>query len=624
MRASVCLAVLLAACATTRARAQPEPGLPRPPDAAADVAPPDAGADADLQEAVTRFSRGDRGRARTMLEGWLVRHPDHARRVAAAALLARTALARGDAAGAKDTLQTYAPGSADPAVAFVMGVAESRLGHAAQALALLRPFEAGPPNIAGAVDDEAEPMLRVALAEALAATGDAVGALGEWDQYQRAPALRDHERAYARARAEELSAHVPGDVALRAIQGAAASLPRAVLAPRAAAALRARGDVDGARKLDDETTRLRRSLGFTVTTPWQGPGDPSRFGLAVPLSGALRVVGEVALRGALLALDDGTHTPPQPAQLLVRDTARAGDRPDRPMVELVRQEAVIGVLGMSGDRRAVDEASHDGVAFLALDEATPGRQTTAFQLLHGQEARAAELARRALALGARSFAVLGPDSASGKRLADAFDRAVTTGGGRMVVRKTYLAQATSFSAAVTELRRVPFDALFVPEDGKRLELVAPALAAGDLWPRAPGAAPRRTPGNPRREILLLSTATAVSRSLFRNVGRYVQGALLAPGFFASNQDPSSATFVTKFRQIYGQDPSAVDAYSFDGVRALRTAVEHGARTRADLLRMLATETFQGVTGALHFGPEHGRADAPVVYVVDGEDVRPLP
>jgi branched-chain amino acid transport system substrate-binding protein len=330
----------------------------------------------------------------------------------------------------------------------------------------------------------------------------------------------------------------------------------------------------------------------------------------------------VALRGAMLALGEPTaNGEAPPFQLLVRDTAAGGERPDARTAELVREEAVVGIVGV-GDRRALEQTARDGVPFLVLEDQIPGRQTTAFQLIHGPDARAAELARRALAAGARSFAIIGPDSAAGQRLAEAFKRAVTAGGGRTVAHATYISGASAFAPAVNQLRKVSFDAVFVPEDADRLELVAPALAVADIWSRAVGAS-KRVPGPgqaKRREVLLLSTAVGLSKRLVKNAGRYVQGALFSPGFYAATDDARSARFVARFRQLYNQDPSATDAYGFDGVRLLRATVERGARTRADVLRVLGSESFEGVTGTLKFGPDHGRADAPLVYTVEGEEI----
>ena len=46
-----------------------------------------------------------------------------------------------------------------------------------------------------------------------------------------------------------------------------------------------------------------------------------------------------------------------------------------------------------------------------------------------------------------------------------------------------------------------------------------------------------------------------------------------------------------------------------------------AHTRGDLTRALASGSFDGLTGALRFGPDHGRADPPRLYVVQGDDIK---
>jgi ABC-type branched-subunit amino acid transport system substrate-binding protein len=406
---------------------------------------------------------------------------------------------------------------------------------------------------------------------------------------------------------------------------------RAAVGPRAAISLRARGDGERARRVEAEAAALRRTLGWTEVASWVGTGDPRRLGLAVPLSGRTAIVGEEVLRGAMMALGEGMAGPDgAPAfELAVRDTAPERDTQGRAAEELVRAEAVVGLLG-GGEAATVADAAQDGVPLLSLTDVPPGSATTAFQVIHAAEARAAELARRAAALGARSFAILGPDSASGKRLAEAFAAAVRAQGGRVVAQVTYVAGTTSFGAPIGQLKRAPFDALFVPDDASRLELVAPALAFADVTvqPSAAIAAPgeRGTPGargGARRGVLLLSTARALSRQLLRNSGRYVQGALLAPGFFPAAGDPRAGGFVGRFRDLFGKEPTAIEAYSYDAVRMMTALVERGARTRSDLLRMLQTQGFEGITGTFRFGPDHGRLDPPPVYVVEGDEIKAL-
>jgi hypothetical protein len=209
---------------------------------------------------------------------------------------------------------------------------------------------------------------------------------------------------------------------------------------------------------------------------------------------------------------------------------------------------------------------------------------------------------------------------------------------------------------VAQLKRARFEAVFVPDAAERIALIAPALAVADLWPQpwvkpVPGAArppSRRTtraarrrardsgekpgPGDgddaePAVPVLLLSTANDLSGKLLEQAGRYVQGALLCPGFYAAVGNPTARSFAEAYRLAYGRDPHAVEAYAYDAVTAFRALAQRGARTRADVIRALGAKDGRpllgGLTGNLTFGPDHGRVDEPIVYVVDGADIRPL-
>jgi ABC-type branched-subunit amino acid transport system substrate-binding protein len=469
-----------------------------------------------------------------------------------------------------------------------------------------------------------------ARAEALTARGDVVGALGAWNSYFEQDGVREHERAFARVRADELASRLPPETALSVWQSGSPPLARAAVGLRGAAALRARGDESAARRVEEDANGLRQSMGWARTTPWVGQGDPRRIGLSVPLSGRTAVVGEEVLRGAMMALGEARPLDDRNGgfELAVRDSAPERERAGRTAQELAREEAVIGIVGTS-DGPAIGQASGDGVPFLALGEQAPGASTTAFQVLHAADSGAAALARRAIAGGIRAFAIFGPDNATGKRLADAFAAAVDAGGGRVVSRVAYVAGSTTFTAPIAQLKKATFEAVFVPDDAGRLELVAPALAAADLVPQpleaftpARGQGARRPTGQPGpRNVLLLSTARLLSRQLVKNAGRYVQGALLAPGYFPDANDPRGGRFVEKFRELFNREPIATDAYAYDAVRALLSVVERGAKSRADVLRALQSERFEGITGTLQFGPNHGRIDPSPVYVVTGEEIR---
>jgi len=659
---------LLAACASTSASGQGGPqgpatqpppftsGPPASSGGAANVTTSDTGVatlganavdrggDADFAAARAKFDKGDREGAQAALEAFLAQHPSNANRPAADAMLGRLALARGDAVAAKRLLSQAAaglPGDAGSGARYYLGFAELRLGNPARARELLSPFvpKGAPPPAAG---DDAAIELRGALAEATGPADPAEG-LELWEGYYHA--ARDAEKAWARRRATELAGRLSPEAAWRA-WGAAApgGLTRAVLGGRAAAHLRDKGDPAGAAFVDTETNSARHSLGFDAAGSPVGPGDPTRLGLALPLSGKFQVVGEAALRAAMLAAGTpaaGVAGNGGTTQLILRDTATDAERAARGVAELTRGEAVIGIVGAASPKAgpaAITQASEDGIPVLALEDAAPGALTTAFQMIHAPDMRATALARQALKAGARRFALLGPDSTTAKRLREAFRKAVIAAGGTVVAEATYVTGATSFAGPIGSLKKTPFDAVFVPDSADRLALIAPALAVADLWPQpwSAEAAKRAAEsskgrgkdvngkgGAKAKPILLLSTANDLSHKLLANAGRYVQGALLCPGFYADDSEPHARAFADGYRAAYGRDPHATEAYAYDAVVAFQTAIRQGARTRGDLVKALGTANMpvlHGLTGNVTFGPDHGRVDSPLVYQVDGDDI----
>ncbi|HZL20190.1 MAG TPA: ABC transporter substrate-binding protein [Polyangia bacterium] len=603
------------------------PGGPGTPDLAApDLAAPDPGADADFREAKGRFDAGDREGARTALEAFENHYPQNSARSAVDLMLARLALLRGDPSAAKTLLDPLVATPPDPGTGsgarYYLGLAETRLGHFAEGRRLLLPYL--PPAGASAPDDGALVELRGALAEATAGVGELSPALELWDAYARGG--REPEKAYARERVTEIVAKLTPDAAAQAFAASPEKgLARALLGPSAAAYLRARGDAAGAATVESESAIARRALGLEQpgdSARGTGAGDPGRFGLALALSGKFQPVGEAALRAALLA----TGAPAGKAnELFVRDTGAGPERAIRGVSELARDESVIGILAASDQpslAAAAAAAAENQVPTLDLDDGpgVPGSPT--FQLVHTPASRAAALVHAALKLGVREFATIGPDTQAGQALRRAFKSELAKGEGHLVADVSYPPGSTSFTSVVAAIKKTRAQAIFVADNADRLELIAPALAAADLWPAPWGKKPpAAAPGRPHaRNLLLLSTANGLSPRLLTSAGRYVQGALLSPGFFPAAGDARAIAFVDAYRATYGRDPHATEAYAFDGVNLLRAVTGAGARTRADVLRALYDGTFEGLTGALRFGPDHARADEPRIYLVEGDQI----
>jgi ABC-type branched-subunit amino acid transport system substrate-binding protein len=230
------------------------------------------------------------------------------------------------------------------------------------------------------------------------------------------------------------------------------------------------------------------------------------------------------------------------------------------------------------------------------------------------EDRARALAARAYGQGARRFAMLVPEIAYGTRAAKAFRDEVTRLGGTLVVEVTYARDATQFVKPVAKLGKESFDALFVPDTAARLELISPQLAVDNLIVQ-PRSAKKPKRGKP---ILLLSTAEGVMPKFLKGSGRYANGAIFAPAFYPDEKDERIGRFVGRFRAAFGDWPTALDAYAYDGALLIRSAVESGARDRAAVAASLAGLSLAGVTGEVEFDAARGRADRGILYECRGD------
>jgi branched-chain amino acid transport system substrate-binding protein len=572
---------------------------------------PDQAADRTFQDARREFEAGRFEAARTAFDRFVQQYPDDPLRPFAQVYAGRAAYERGDYGAARAALEAPAQGPASSAATeqarFYLGLCRARMGECPAARAELEGFES---RLASG-DDTAE--LHAVLAQCGEKTGDLGLALAQWGAYYQAG--RDHERAFARQKAQALADKVSAQAAARLYRSAPPeSLARAVLGPKAATGVG--GEDPGAQaSILQETEKLRTRFGFGEAGG--GPSarqDARMIGIVLPLSGPGKAQGQRALRGAALAVDaigGGGLT------LAVRDSGGDRAHTERAIEELANDEGVVAIVGPL-DRNDADAAGQKaqslGVPLIDLTVAPgPAPGPFIFHGVHDAQARVRGLVAKARAAGVRTVATLYPDNGYGRKMRDLFIKEAAQGGLQAAAQVPYEPTATGFTKPIHDLKGKRFDALFVPDLASRLELIAPALAAADLWPAPPGA-PK--PAGAGRNILLLSTAEDLSVRTLRE-GRYLQGALFAPGYF-----PEEDSFVQQYRTEHNEDPKLFEAFAYDAVHVVRAAVAAGSRTRAQVATQISAQRgVQGVTGQIRFAPGGDRADPAAVYTVSGDAVR---
>lgn len=521
---------------------------------------------------------------------------------------AEAALQTGDAEKARRLLESLALPSSDESnrnrADYLLGLAAVRSGKWQRGRELLQPFVA---RIAPGA----------AFAELHGALADAA-----WNLQDFAAALREYEQLFGDAKAAERNYLIDRSnqavVKLATAQALALwseinhnGLIAAALAPRLASERAQAGAADEADAFRQMARHAQQKIGIEVASP--ASENPARLAVAcmLPLSGKSRALGERALRGAMLAADWPSST--VSIELLVRDVADAaameGDLND------VAKSGVVAVLG-SPDRlqsaQLAPRAAALGLPLFELATDPQKRGELTFKLVRERAAVTQAMLLDAHRKGMKTIAILAVDNLYGRTLAAAIATHAKTLGLRLLADLRYPENTTTFVSFAEKIKALKADALFVAAPANQLALIAPQLSASEVT-TMPGVALTG------RSTALYATADGINAQMVLSTVKYLQGAILAPAFFADASNPQVAQFVERYRNAYNEEPTALDAFAFDAVRAVRVVFEHrpGNITRAALAAALARRGEMGLTGELWF--ENGeRAGESLLYEGSGD------
>ena len=492
------------------------------------------------------------------------------------------------------------------------GIALNYLGDFRSALPILSSAE---PAVNPADSQEKAEWL-AASASARVAMGETTAALTYYDEWH--PIAKVSEKVFIESSIKSIVA-VLDENSLREVYGGLRrdDGPLAAFAgDRLATQLSSRGKVDEARSVRNEVEDGLENFALPTSVAESDGGDVSIVGAILPTTGRRNRIGERAARGLLLAAKEAAGR-----TLELRDSGSDKDTASLAVEELMgrRAIAVVGPMGEDEVERAGATAMRLSIPMVSLSPrgASIANQEAAnerpgiFHIVHSAEDRARALARYASKQKVVDFAILRPSNAYGKAVAAAFANEVRRLGGRVVVEERYPPKTTSFKPYVEKMQK-PWTAIFVPDQARRLSLVAPALAAESLMPAPLN---RRTKTDGPRHILLLSTAELVDDDYLRSAGRYSEGAVFAPGFYPDIFDRDIAPFVDAYKREYGSLPSALEAYAYDAAKLVGAAVTSGAQSRSQVASQIGQLSHRGVTGDVRFSPSGARADAGILFRV---------
>ncbi len=563
----------------------------------------DPQAEVEIREARELLDRGDIAEAEKLYRRFLEQRPEDPLVPVANLALGRIELAKGRVDEAR-TLFAKVAAHPDPSISeqgrFYDAVAAHLQGDNRLAIATLKPMQ-------GRTIDPADTALLLrTLAAASEAIGDYLGALETLDALATG-AVPESDRKEAVA---EIIAIAAGKATAEQITAAYKELDREGTAwPHVAR--RALRDADGAgdvermneilEDIQDEDVELDeelQALALRAARPTEA--DPRTIGAILSLSGRARKVGEQSLRGLMLAAGLPPQGPPDPkaAQLVFRDDGGDPERAVQAVNELVSAHRVVAIVGPIEARAAAaaaQRAQELGVPLIALTPAADIARTgpMVFRLFTAPEYELQSLVAYAAGAGAKRFAVLHPDAPFGKVMRDTFSREVERKGGQTVVVESYAPDATSFGEQISRLAAARFDALFIADASSRIALVAPALAAEDLWSTPPG---EEAPGKKGRAITVLAPSVGFHPSLAVSAGRYLQGAVFSAPFDATAVEGPAQRFAEQYKKQFGSSPDMFAAFAYDAYKLVRQAIEKGATTREQVAKLLPGVRYQDAAG----------------------------
>lgn len=354
------------------------------------------------------------------------------------------------------------------------------------------------------------------------------------------------------------------------------------------------------------------------------------IGVILPLQDKFASFGEAVQRGIDMALAERSPQAP-PLAFVVRAAGSDPEENRRLVAQLATEERVMAIIGpLTGGAAlaAGAEAERLRIPLLALaqKEGVPEIGDYVFRDALTSRRQVEALVRYASAGGGRKrFAILAPENRLGQEFADLFSAAVLRQGGTVVARQDYRDSDSEFRTPVKLLKGenpaipdpndkearkrvriapppdLPFDVLFIPDIGERVALIASYLAYYGV-----------------ENVQLLGTSAWNSPELLTRSARYVEGAVFVDGFYAGSAQPRVRDFVARYSELYGEEPSLLEAEGYDLARLFITLLESGKiRSRSELRSALAkVKNFPGVSGDLSFDPLGDGVKKPVLLRIE--------
>lgn len=319
----------------------------------------------------------------------------------------------------------------------------------------------------------------------------------------------------------------------------------------------------------------------------------ARVGVLVPLSGELRALGERMAMGVETsnrAEDDPSGPGPE---VLVKDGA-AADEIEAAFDAFV-DEGVFAVVGLF-DRAVADRAAQAAatrrlpLVMLTSSDAAVSVEGPIWRALQTPGLVGRTAAGAGLMRGGRRAAVLRPNNAYGRTLGRWFTESWKAGGGAVAGEIAWNPSKPDWARLAKRARKMDFDTLFLPCDGRSGAQLLSHLAAEGTWARGDRARFKKG-AKDAREVFMIGTPEWYGPNVLQQARRYAEG-LMVPVPFAV-ETARGAAFAERLQRRTGHPPTAFDALLADSIKAFEQAHALAVNEKVDAAQALRRIRWDG-------------------------------
>jgi branched-chain amino acid transport system substrate-binding protein len=305
-----------------------------------------------------------------------------------------------------------------------------------------------------------------------------------------------------------------------------------------------------------------------------------KVAILLPLTGKNAALGQAMLNAGQQAVFDVAASN---FELMPRDTGGGEEQ----AAEAARDATASGAQLLIGPLFAVNipavhqAAQNAGIGMLTLSTDTSQAMPGVYVMGFAPDAQVERVVKYAAARGAHRFAALIPNDSYGALVAQAYRAAVAQVQGTLVALEIYdpALHDSAAHAQALAAKRDAIDALFLPEGGSELNLIAGQLTAD---------------GFNAQTVHMLGTG------LWDVPGLAQQAALLTGGWYAAPDPAARQNFLDTYAVTYGQQPPRLATLAYDATALAAVLAKRGARF--DQASITNPNGFAGVDGVFRLRP----------------------